>query len=315
MDAEAKARKWALMALVAALLILGGTLAWSSFRGETAPALNEIAGDETIEQLEDAVKANPQDGGAWARLGMTWFQRDEFAKAVPAFERATALQPDKAHLWSLLGEARFKAAGMAAMPPEAVANFQKALALYPGDPAARYYMAVAKDLSGDHAGAITDWLALLADTPAESPWEADLRQTIEQVGKINHIETASRLARVKPPTPPGADEGDPDIIVTGTRNGPPTPISALPGPDAQQVRDAARLSPSQQMEMGRGMVERLEGKLKADPSNLAGWEMLMRSRMQLNEPDKAKAALAAAIAANPGARARLEAAAKDLGVR
>lgn len=301
MDADAKARKWALVALVAALLILGGTLVWSSLRGGEPEPANIVARDEpTIDDLLDATKARPDDAEAWTRLGMAYFEREEFAQAVPPFERATALQPAKAHLWSLLGEARFKAAGSNAMPPAALDAFGKALAIDSRDAPARYYMAVAKDLTGDHAGAITDWLALLADTPPGSPWEHDLRLTIEQVGKINHIETASRLAKVKQPTPPG---------------GPPTAVATLPGPTSEQVQDAARLSPSQQMEMGRGMVERLEGKLKADPSNLAGWEMLMRSRMQLNEPDRAKAALDAAIAANPGARARLEAAAKDLGVR
>jgi cytochrome c-type biogenesis protein CcmH len=209
------------------------------------------------------------------------------------------LLPDKADLWSLLGEARFKAAGGGVMPPEAVAAFQKALAIDPGDPVARYHMGIAKDLAGDHEGAIADWLALLADTPPGSSYEPGLRQTIEQVGKINKIETASRLAAVKQPTPPGA---------------PPTAVASLPGPTAQQVQDAARLSPSQQMEMGRGMTERLEGRLKANPADVPRWIMLIRSRMQLKEPDKAKAALRDAIAANPEAKAQLEAEARDLGV-
>jgi len=300
MDTEAKARKWALLALIAALVILAGTIAWSSLQNSSPEPANAIARDEpTIEELLDATKARPDDAEAWTHLGMAYFDRDEFALSVPAFERATALQPTKAHLWSLLGEARFKAAGSNAMTPAAREAFGKALAIDPGDAPSRYYMAVAKDLAGDHEGAINDWLALLADTPPGSAYEQDLRLTIEQVGKINHIETATRLAKVKQPIPPGA---------------PPTMVARLPGPTSEQVQDAARLSPSQQMEMGRGMVDRLESKLKADPSNVPGWVMLMRSRMQLKEPDKARAALAAAIAANPGARAQLEAEARDLGV-
>ncbi|MEZ0244437.1 MAG: tetratricopeptide repeat protein, partial [Sphingomonas sp.] len=154
MDAEAKARKWALLALGAAVLILAGTLFFMSLDralkdGGSPPPSAELS----IDQLEDAVKANPEDGVAWSKLGMAWFEREEFAKAVPAFERATELIPGKADLWSLLGEARFKAAGMSSMPPAAIEAFKKALAIYPSDPAARYYMAVAKDLSGDHEGA------------------------------------------------------------------------------------------------------------------------------------------------------------------
>lgn len=302
MDAEAKARKWALIAFGVALVILAGTLFVASFdmKGDRQP-LNEMAGDLSIEQLEDAVKADPEDGAAWARLGMALFERDDYARAVPALERAVALQPGKAGLLSLLGEAHFKAAGAASMPPAALAAFRKALEIDPGEPASRYYMAVAKDLTGDHEGAITDWLALLEDTPPGSPWEDDLRQTITQVGRINKIETASRIARLNRLAPPASPM-------------PPTAVAGLPGPNAQQIRDAAKLSPSQQMDMGRGMVASLEAKLKANPGNVPGWIMLMRSRMTLKEPALAKAALRDAIAANPGARAQLEAEAKALGV-
>jgi len=50
------------------------------------------------------------------------------------------------------------------------------------------------------------------------------------------------------------------------------------------------------------------------PANVDGWVMLMRSRTQLGEPDKAKAALRAARGANPGAAARLNAEAATLGI-
>jgi cytochrome c-type biogenesis protein CcmH len=66
--------------------------------------------------------------------------------------------------------------------------------------------------------------------------------------------------------------------------------------------------------MVEGMVASVEAKLRANPGDLDRWEMLMRSRMTLNEPDKAAAALKAAIAANPAARARLEATAALLGI-
>src|SRR3546814_14962798 len=56
------------------------------------------------------------------------------------------------------------------------------------EPRARYFLAVKKDLAGDHRGAIDDWFALLADTPQGAPWEPDLRRTIEQVGAIHQIE-------------------------------------------------------------------------------------------------------------------------------
>ena len=75
------------------------------------------------------------------------------------------------------------------------------------------------------------------------------------------------------------------------------------------------MRPSEQRQMAEGMVARLEGKLKADPANVDGWIMLIRSRMTLGQPDLARAALAAAIAANPGKAAQLREQAAALGVR
>jgi cytochrome c-type biogenesis protein CcmH len=62
------------------------------------------------------------------------------------------------------------------------------------------------------------------------------------------------------------------------------------------------------------MVESLEAKLRADPKNVPGWIMLIRSRMTLGEPAKASAALKAGVAANPEAKDQLEGEARSLGV-
>ena len=61
-------------------------------------------------------------------------------------------------------------------------------------------------------------------------------------------------------------------------------------------------------------TEFAEKLLAADPSNVAGWVMLMRSRMTLNQPAKAAKALKDAIAANPGSAQRLKAEAAVLNV-
>lgn len=246
----------------------------------------------TVESLEKRAQANPTDVDVLDALGAAHFARQDFAAAEHAFARAAELAPARAGLWSALGEARVMASARDPMPPPALAAFRKALAIDPADPRSRYFLAVQRDLSGDHKGAIGDWLALLKDTPPGAPWEADLRRTIEQVGKINDIETASRLAAIAPPRPhPG-----------------------IGGPSADQMRAASAMRPSEQAAMVGAMVASVEAKLRADPSDLGRWEMLIRSRMTLNEPTKASAALKAAIATNPSARARLEAAAVAMGV-
>jgi cytochrome c-type biogenesis protein CcmH len=186
------------------------------------------------------------------------------------------------------------------MPPAAVTAFEKAIALDPQDPRARYFLAVKKDLAGNHEGALGDWLALLADTPADAPWRTDLVRTIEQVGKINKLDVASRIAAAAQKSPPAAQ---------------PMAARAIPGPNADDLRNAGSIPPSEQHEMAQGMVSRLEARLKGDPKNVDGWIMLIRSRVTLGEADQAAAALKSAVAANPDRAAEIRQQAEMLGVR
>jgi cytochrome c-type biogenesis protein CcmH len=250
---------------------------------------------------EQQVRDRPQDASAWRALGESRMGSADYGGAVDAFRRATGLDSGNAEGWSALGEALVMASKHDPMPAEALAAFRKAVAIDASDPRARYFLAVDKDLAGDHKGAIDAWLALLEDTPDGAPWEADLVRTIEQVGKINAIPVADRIAAAKPTAHPAL----PDDSIAA---------AAIPGPSAEQMHAAAALSPQQQDAMVDGMVSSLEGKLAADPSNVAGWVMLMRSRMTLNQPAKAAKALKDAIAANPGNAQRLKAEAAVLNV-
>jgi len=224
-------------------------------------------------------------------------------KAAKYYTRATEADPKSAIAWSALGEALVMQDERDPMPSDALDAFKKAIDLDPTDPRSRYFLAVSKDLSGDHQGAIDDWLALLEDTPPGAPWDEDVTRTIEQVGKINNIPTEKRIetalaGRSPVTTAPDLTAGD-----------------AIPGPTQEQIAAASAISPSDQQDMAAGMVDSLEGKLKANPKNVDGWVMLMRSRMVQGMPDKASAALRDAIAANPAQVDRLKTEAEILGVQ
>ena len=91
-------------------------------------------------------------------------------------------------------------------------------------------------------------------------------------------------------------------------------MPGIPGPSQEQLAAASQLPASEQQAMAEGMVARLEARLASDPQDVDGWIMLMRSRKTLGDGARARAALQSALAANPGARARLEQAAAVLGV-
>ncbi|MEQ1688694.1 MAG: hypothetical protein ABL874_08980, partial [Sphingopyxis sp.] len=182
----------------------------------------------------------------------------------------------------------------------AMAAFNRAVGLDADDPRARYFIAAKRDVDGDHAGAITAWLALLADTPPGAPWEADLRRTIEQVGARNQIDVTARLAAVR------QRELTADQLPLAAR--------AIPGPTRAEMQQAAALPKGQQDMMVADMVDGLQTKLDANPAQVDRWIMLMRSRMTLGQSAQAAEALRRAIAANPAQEARLRAQARMLGV-
>lgn len=291
--------KSGLVLLLVAAIVMGSAMAYRMSDAENA-ATDAISGQSaqiSIEQLRAEAGSSGDDARPWQQLGFAHFQRGEFAEAATAYERAVAIDPEEAVLWSALGEAKVMASQRDPMPAEALRAFKRASELDPGDPRARYFLNVQKDLEGDHDGAIIGWLALLAQTPRGAPWERDLVRTIEQVGAINAIEVDDRIA------------------VAQSARGGSTIVGPTRGPTQAQIAAAGAIPPSEQRAMAEGMVERLEQRLKADPSDLEGWVMLMRSRMTLGEAGKANEALQAAIAANPASSARLREEAASLGVR
>lgn len=296
MGSQPDIARWGTIAFAGSVVIAAIAIGYGSFGRPAAPAAAPQAARSAMStaDLAAAAKADPANPAGWLALGSRHFDDGDFADAAAAYRHATGAEPGNPRAWSALGEALVMASKRDPMPADARAAFRQAATLDPRDPRARYFLAVDRDLSGDHRGAIDDWFALLKDTPAGAPWAVDLRRTIEQVAKINKIDIADRLAAAPSPA---ALAGAP-----------------LPGPSADDVRAAAALTPSQQATMATEMVARLETKLKANPANIPGWVMLMRSRMTLGETAKAQQALTDAVAANPAAAGQLKAEAATLNI-
>lgn len=250
--------------------------------------------DSMIARLEARLKQNPDNPADWRMLGWSYFETGDLMRSAAAYRRAAEVEPDKAENWSSLGEALQTAS--ADVSPEAAAAFERALRLDPQDPRARYFLGVQKDLRGEHEAAVSDWIALLRDTPPGAPWEADLRRTIQQVADRQKIDLAGRM-----PAPSAGSIA----------------AAAIPGPTREQMAAASSIPPSQQSEMVRGMVDRLASRLERNPRDAAGWIRLMRARMVLGETAAARAAHRSALAAFTGdasATAQLNQAARELGV-
>ncbi|MEM7781303.1 MAG: tetratricopeptide repeat protein [Pseudomonadota bacterium] len=298
-----------------AALLAAGSIGYNSYEGQSEPMVAQAAteAEPTIEALREAAEASDDDARPWSNLAFAHYNRNEFSAAVEAYERAIEIDGNAAELWSALGEARVMAVDAQdpaadPLPGIAIDAFEQALELDPSDPRARYFMGVKRDIDGDHEGAISDWLALLADTPPGAPWERDVVRTIQQVGAIQDIEVEERIAIVI-----GARAPQVAIPGSGTVAGEAASPNVR-GPSAAQVAEARNMSQGEQEAMIAGMVESLEARLDQDPGNLDGWVMLMRSRMTLGETGKARQALEDAVAANPQYAPQLRAQALELGI-
>jgi cytochrome c-type biogenesis protein CcmH len=267
------------------------------------------AAQARIQQLQETLRREPDNHQAWFDLGLAWKGVGDIPQAVQAFRRAMELQPGNVDYVDFLGEALLIQSTRARqpIPPEAEQLFRRALALQPADPRSRFYLATIRDLRGDHRGAVDDLLALLREAPPGAGWTPQVRSAVQAIAQDNNIDISSRLPPESPAAVAGANGGSGADIAT----------AGIPGPTPDQLRAASSMTPSQQNDMGRSMVDQLAGRLRQNPRNARGWIMLMRSRMALNEPPLAAAALRDGLAAfqnDATTQAQLRQAAQALGV-
>jgi cytochrome c-type biogenesis protein CcmH len=218
-------------------------------------------------------------------LGWSYFETGDLMRSAQAYRRAAQIEPNNAENWSSLGEALQVAS--TTVSPEAKTAFERADRDRRQGPARALLPRRAEGSVRPAPGSVDDWIALLKDTPAGAPWEADLRRTITQVAEKQKIDVKGRMPA---PQLAAAWEARPGSVAT----------AGIPGPTPEQLAAASSIPPSQQDEMVQGMVSRLANRLKANPKDADGWIRLMRARMVLGETGAAQDALRSGRAAFQG---------------
>jgi cytochrome c-type biogenesis protein CcmH len=313
----------ALVAVLAVVLSIARSRGVPAADPAAAPAGQAGAGPvpdvgTMIATLEKKLAANPNDAEGWHMLGWSYYSTGRYADAATAYRKAAAIDPKNAEYWSALGEVEILS-GPGGVTPPAEASFRKALAIDPKDFRARYFIGVKKDQDGQHKEALDDWIALLKDAPAGAPWEDAVRSLIDKASKENGIDVAGRVPPKRESAAAGM--GPPDMgggagMAQGS-SGVAVATQGIPGPTPSDMQAASGMSPGQQDEMVRGMVDRLAARLKANPKDGDGWIRLMRARIVLKDPTGASQALAAgkaAFAGDKAEQARLDEAARALGI-
>jgi len=120
----------------------------------------------------------------WNQRGETHHTTGEYERAVAAFDRAIALDPDSHHAWmnrglslALLGRAE-----------ESRASFSRAIAFCPNCSEAYYYQALALNAIGDHQGAMESLDHAISIAPQNQDQAVTLFQSLMMRGYLLTIE-------------------------------------------------------------------------------------------------------------------------------
>ena len=239
---------------------------------------------ELIKQLRATVAQRPNDVNGFKLLVKNEARLGNFAAAYTAKSRVIELLGDqvKASDFTDFAELLIIAAG-GYVSPKAEDALKTALSIDANDGRARYYSGLDLAQNGRADLAFEVWSALLEAGPENAPWIAPIRAQIADVARL-----AGRQAPV-----------------------------AVPGPDQQQIKDAAKLSDADRQTMIKGMVSKLSDKLQTEGGPVESWARLIRSYGVLGETEKAKQAFEKAQAAfgnDAGAQALLKTTAADAGI-
>jgi cytochrome c-type biogenesis protein CcmH len=268
------------LAAVALYLVIGSPQLPGQPLQARLRAVHENASIATlVSQVEAHLARNPDDARGYEVLAPVYLRLGRFAEAVNARRKLLALEGETAERQSDLGEA-LAAAANGIVTPDAKSAFERALVLDPNDLKAKFFIGMAAEQDGDKAQAGIIWRGMIDKAPPDALWLPMVREALTRVG-----------------------------------GGPPVAVS--PGPSAEDVAAAGNMSEQDRVEMIRGMVSRLAGRLKQNGSDLEGWQRLLRAYIVLGERDKANAAAVdakRALAADPDKLRRLEDMIKTLGL-
>jgi cytochrome c-type biogenesis protein CcmH len=199
--------------------------------------------------------------------------------------------PDDPEVLSVLGEFLTQQAD-GVVPEPAVDLFRRALAKQPDDARALFYLGLQEAQGGEARAALERWLDLEARSPQDAPWLAMLRAEIDRAAKQANIDPRS----IKPDRKPSA------VALARPPAAAPSPMG-MQQPTPEEREGMAEMTPAERQQAIRGMVDRLDSKLRAVPpgrvEDRAGWLRLANARSVLGDPAKAAEAYARADALAP----------------
>lgn len=156
-------------------------------------------------RLEAQLKSTGGDADGWMLLARTETGLRHWDKSAEAYRHVLELAPDRAGppVQVAYGETLTLAAG-GIVTPTARESFRAALAHDPQNQIARFYLALADAQAGDNKSAISAWLKLAGELPADSDMRSEIGLRIAAAAQEAGIQPPA----LPPPAPAAAPKGN-----------------------------------------------------------------------------------------------------------
>ena len=236
---------------------------------------NEIAA------MKERLQKDPQDVDGWMLLGRTLRTVDRHDEAVDAFRNAVRASERHPSVLADFAEAKVYAA-QGGVDEEVLTVLEEAIKQDPMELKARFYLGYTKMRFEDYKGAVQAWVDLAAIAPPDVPWLQQVKDQIQQAAQVGGLNPAdfepSGQARVL---------GKQLKLEWETEQSHDHEGEEQKGPSSEDMAAASEMTPEEQAEMIRGMVQNLADRLKENPNDIEGWKRLAQAYMVLGEKDKA----------------------------
>ena len=148
-----------------------------------APAESAKLADQTLIKERQQMGSAFGQGQSWLILADALTRQGQFGAAADVLHSALAKSPKDADLWVALGNALVGHTD-GVITPAAQFAFQKAANIAPDHPGPPFFMGLALAQTGRLAEARTLWAELLARSPADAPYRADLEARLSRLDSM-----------------------------------------------------------------------------------------------------------------------------------
>ncbi|MFT4027984.1 MAG: tetratricopeptide repeat protein [Novosphingobium sp.] len=170
-------------AIAAALLVgLAGYAAQShpSLPGSPTAARETVKGDAAAVATRQSLSAAPPGSDKWIVIADAMARNGRYADAATVLRGSVKHDPNNAEAWLAMANALVSHADQR-LSPAALLAFRRAEAAQPANPGPPFFLGLALAQSGRLEEGRTVWADLLARTPPDAPWRADLMLRLQEL--------------------------------------------------------------------------------------------------------------------------------------